>query len=355
MPRKTEQQRVAEAMGRNAQHLKEGNPCRILPLRPTLAMMEAAIDAPDVFREGDTASDWLLPIDELATPDERFLEEGLVSRFGPQRALALSVAADVWEACIAGLREWIDVRGRTGGGTNWGDSWFKPVPQSFPQGGWPMTRDAARPEHEAHAKCGRTPIRIESRCHYVGGLGLADVLDVLPLDCAAIMAMRGAQASLSSILYLNLDDAVDWKTMPFIPAWTPVGRHDDEERHHLLVGAMWAAAARAFERETIYEPMPEHPVAQAIRMTRIIHDETPSSLVTHQDRPFASMGITSDQGRFSYRLEDGSLSWDAQVGRRRMSEGGLVLYGRWGETRMMRKLLRDVANGEGAKSEFSLA
>jgi len=353
MARKTERELIEAAMRRNAEHAKEGKTYRILPLRPTLAMMEAAIDAPDVFREGDRASDWLLPLDKLATPDERYLDEGLVSRFGPQRAFALSLAADVWEGCIAGLREWIDVRGRGGGGTDWGDGWFKPVPRSFPKGGWPMRKEEVTPEHETHAKCGETPIRIESRCFHLNGI--EDLFDVLPIDAAAIMAMRGAQANLSSIQYLNVEDSVDWKTMPFIPGWESHGSYVDEERHHLLAGAMWAAAARAFDGGSGYEPMPSHPATQAIRMTRLVLDEVPHGIVAYPDRPFASVGIESGAGRFSCRYEGGSVAWEADTGTRRMSEGGLVLYGRRGESRMMRKFLHDVAYGEGAKAEFTLS
>jgi len=349
---KTEWEMLADFKRHNDLNAKEGHPYRVLPLRPTIGMMQAALDAPNVFREGDKASDWLEPLDRLATPDERFIHAGLVGRFGEERAFALSLAADIWVGCIAGLREWITIRGRMGGGTPFSDGWFKPIPKSCPPGGWPMGKDQVTPVHEAHAKCGETPIRLSARGHWLAGWDSG--YDEMPLEATAIMAMRGAQSHLNSTQYLLFDDAVDFRQMPYVPGWAPTGRHDDEERHHLLAGAMWAAAAGAFDAGTTGEPMPEHPVAQAIRVTRIIHDETPSRLVGHQDLPFASVAIESGTGRFSYRLEEGTVSWEAEIGNRGVSERGLVLCGRCGETRTMRKMLRDVAHGEGAGASFTL-
>jgi len=352
MARKTDREIIADFKRHNEHNAKEGHPYRVLPLRPTVGMMQAAIDAQNVFREGDKASDWLEPLDKLATPDERFIHAGLVARFGEERAFALSLAADVWAGCIAGLREWITVRGRMGGGTPFSDGWLRPIPKSIPPGGWPMRKEQVTPEHEAHAKCEDTPIRLSPRGHWLAGGDSG--YEELPLDATAIMAMRGAQVYLNSFQYLTLDDAVAFAGMPHVPGWTPEGRYDDEQRHHLLAGAMWAAAARAWQDEVLHEPMPEHPMAQAIRMTRYILDEVPGGILRHPDRPYASVVITSRKGRFSYRMDNGLVTWESEAGSRKASESGLELDGNL-ETGTMRRMMRLVGEGDGAEASFTLA
>jgi hypothetical protein len=243
----------------------------IVPIIPTISMMEAAADARDVFVPGDRLGDWLLPESDAAEGGN-LVDPGLAERFGRQRAFELHAMAEIWAGAISGLREWSRKRGFEGS-TAFVDSWFSPALDRCPPGGWPADRSGIDDSHRAFlgARAALPPFSYDET--FVPHADLAYVLPA-PRQCASIMAMRaGQRESLMEYYLLGADDMVDMDRLPYVPDYTIEGRFDDEERHRILAAAAWREAAANVPgisgEDAGFEQMPLPPRAASVFATRL--------------------------------------------------------------------------------------
>ncbi len=242
----------------------------VVPIIPTISMMEAAADARDVFRPGDRLGEWLLPEEEVSEGLD-LVDPSLAARFGKQRAYELHVMAEAWAGCISGLREWSRKRGIEGS-SSFVDGWFRPELDRCPEIGWPKDRDGVEHTHTSLVaeRAGLAPFTHEEL--WLPHADLAFVMPA-PVRCASIMAMRGGQRQFLMEHYLmGLDDVIAMDRLPFVPGYTVEHRFDDEERHRILAAAAWraaAAAVRSIDSGEMSDRMPLPPRAASVFLTRL--------------------------------------------------------------------------------------
>jgi hypothetical protein len=279
-------------------HLKPDATSLVVPIIPTLAMMEAAADTCDVFRPGDRLGGWLLPEAEVSEGVE-LVDPALAAGHGKQRAFELHVMAEAWAGCISGLREWSRKRGIEGS-TTFIDGWFRPELDRCPAQGWPQDRNGVDDSHRSllSERAGLAPFT-----HDEMRIPHADLAFVMPAParCASIMAMRGGQREFLMEYYLiGLDDVIAMDRLPFIPGYTIEHRFDDEERHRILAAAAWraaAAAVRSIEDEEKSEAMPLPPRAASVYLTRLAeHVPGVSRRVGNffRDAPYGGITFSTD-------------------------------------------------------------
>ena len=270
--------------------IKPGSPSLVVPIIPTVSMMEAAADARDVFIPGDRLGDWLLPQDEVA--DGEVADAALVEAYGPRRAYELQVMSEIWAGCISGLQEWSTKRGMEGS-SQMVDSWFHPALDKCPPEGWPECREGVTDEHRRHLReCREGGVFV----HDEAWMPHADLAYVLPAPsrCSSIMAMRAGQRDFLMEYYLlGLDDVMDMDRLPFVPDHTIEHRFDDEERHRILAAAAWREAASAVLRLSPEDQqMPPPPRAASVFLTRLAGYARRASCQIpdfHRDAPYSAV------------------------------------------------------------------
>lgn len=251
-------------------HLKSDSRSLVVPIIPTISMMEAAADASGVFRPGDRLGEWLLPEAEVAE-GLQIVDTALAERYGIQRAFELHVMAEAWAGCISGLREWSRKRGIEGS-NSFVDGWFRPELDRCPASGWPEGRQGVDDSHRAlvSERASLTPFTHDERM-----IPHADLEFVIPAParCASIMAMRSGQRQFLMEFYLSgLDDVIAMDKLPFVPGYTIEDRFDDERRHQILASAAWRSAAEAVRHigdDHNAERMPLPPRAASVYLTRL--------------------------------------------------------------------------------------
>ncbi|NTF17773.1 hypothetical protein G6L37_05120 [Agrobacterium rubi] len=240
----------------------------VVPIIPTISMMEAAADARDVFAPGDRLGDWILPQEEVDVSGD-LTDPLLASRVGQRRAYELHVMAEIWAGCLSGLREWSTKRGIEGA-NNMVDGWFRPQVDTCPAEGWPSSVEDVNDCHRNHMAAWRG---LPPFSHSESRIPHADLSYVLPAPrgCTSIMAMRAGQREfLMDYFIIGLDDVIDVDRLPFIPGYTIEHRYDDEERHRILAAAAWRGAIGKVN--TLAEddaPMPLPPRAASVYLSRL--------------------------------------------------------------------------------------
>ena len=299
----------------------------VVPIIPTISMMEAAADASDVFRPGDRLGEWLLPEAEVAEGLE-LVDPVLAERHGKQRAFELHVMAEAWAGCISGLREWSRKRGIEGS-TTFVDGWFRPELDRCPATGWPQDRNGLDDSHRSllSARAGLAPFTHDELM-----IPHADLAFVMPAParCASIMAMRGGQREFLMEYYLmGLDDVIAMDRLPFVPGYTIEHRFDDEERHRILAAAAWRAAAeavRSIADGEKAERMPLPPRAAAVYLTRLAkHVPGMSRQVANffRNAPYGGITFSTDAATLALQARGSILDvrYDGPDGRSMLASG----------------------------------
>jgi hypothetical protein len=273
----------------------------VVPIIPTISMMEAAADARDIFVPGDRLADWLLPEEEVGDGIE-LVDPELADRVGKQRAFELHVMAEVWAGAISGLREWSRKRGIEGS-SKFNDGWFRPELDRCPHGGWPKDREGIDDSHRAvlAARANFAPFRHEEVL-----FPHADLAFVMPAPtrCSSIMAMRSGQRQFLMEYYLmGLEDVIAMERLPFIPGYTIEHKFDDEERPRILAAGAWRAAANAVRNLSDDEvAMPLPPRAASVFLTRLAdHVRGISHKVPHffKNAPYGGITFSSSKATLS--------------------------------------------------------
>jgi hypothetical protein len=241
----------------------------VVPIVPTISMMEAAADTRNVFEPGDRLGDWLLPYHEVADETD-LVDPELAERFGTQRAFELHVMAEAWAGCISGLCEWTKKRGIEGS-NKFVDSWLHPELDGCPEEGWPKDKSSITDGCREHLS---KRLSLPPFTHPQMLIPQCDLAFVVPGPerCTSIMAMRAGQRQFLMDYYLmGLDDVIAMDRLPFIPGYTIEHRFDDEERHRILASAAWKSAAQVVRTMTSENEdlMPLPPNGASVFLTRM--------------------------------------------------------------------------------------
>lgn len=247
-----------------------------VPIKVSLGMALAALEATDVFQPGDRLKDYFVSWEyEHSHPEDRlFLSEELVSRFGKQDAFCLQAIADTWSNCLVGIETWLEARKRNPRGREGVEDLVYFLPDRCPPGGYPPSKEHVTPEHEAFAQCTKEPFAANSTLWYGTYKGDRYVapkrLPYYAANVAKAMPLTGAS-------FLEFGDMVDWKHLPFVPLWTKTGAFIDEEREELIIAAIWRACIEWLLSDEQKEPVyfPYHDDRQAIIVANEVqrHDE----------------------------------------------------------------------------------
>jgi hypothetical protein len=302
-----------------------------VPIVPPLGMMIAAAETTDVFREGDQLWDYFEKYDDERDRDDLFLNEGLVARFGVQKAFVIACLADIWGACLQGVDIWLQDRGRSNLGDRKGEDLIYYPPDRCPSGGWPLKKEDATDEHKAYGRCATEPFRSVYTSWW--GDYNRDRVMIAPRRLPYRVCTIAARAHLSVAALLEVQDAVAIGKTPFIPCWTKDNYYDEEESYELVIAAMWRGAITWLLSEDQSEPddFPFQPMQQAVILSHMAYDAR--AFYSRIDNFFMKLpcnrfSVMTDKGVLSFAADDGYSSyWYQEVGdsKRMIRNEGLVL------------------------------
>jgi hypothetical protein len=320
-----------------------------VPIVPPLGMMIAAAETTDVFREGDQLWDYFEKYDDERDRDDLFLDEGLVARFGVQKAFVIACLADLWGASLQGVDIWLQDRGRSNLADRKGEDLIYYPPDRCPPGGWPLKKEDTTEEHKAYGRCVTEPFRSVYTSWW--GDYNRDRVMIAPRRLPYRVCTIAARAHLSAAALLEVQDAVAIGKTPFIPCWTKDNYHDDEESYELVVAAMWRGAITWLLSEDQPEPddFPFHPMQQAVVLSIMAYDAR--EFYSRVDNFFMKLpcnrfSVMTDKAVLSFAASDGYSSFWYQEGgdSKRMvrSEGIVLRVGK--DTSGLSELLRRVCS-----------
>jgi hypothetical protein len=308
-------------------NLKPDASSLVVPIIPTIGMMEAAADARDVFQPGDRLGEWLLPEAEVGEGVD-LVDPVLAAQHGRPRAYELQVMAEAWAGCIAGLREWSRRRGIEGSSA-FIEAWFRPELDRCPDRGWPENHEGVT---EGHTGFVSEYAALRPFTHDAMRIPHCDLAYLVPAPtrCSSIMAMRGGQREpLMKYYALGLDDVIDMDRLPFIPGYSVEHRFDDEQRHRILAAAAWRAAAasvRAIEDDQKSMRMPLPPRADSVYLKRLAeHVPGISRRIANfsNEEPHGGLSFTTRTSSMRVHANGNTLevSYEGEDGRRMHSSG----------------------------------
>lgn len=283
-----------------------------LPVIPSIEMMLAAARRRDVYRTGDTLSDYVVPWDFEPADRPPDLPLSLVDEYGMQTAFVLAFLSDAWAGCMGGFMEWRKRRGREGD-TNFVQSWLKALPTVCPDGGWPETSRDVTDAHHAHASSVPTPCAARSGPAWWEFEGKSEWHG--PAKCVAIMALRARQMDCSSRLCYSFDELIDTDKLPYVPRYSMDHRFDDDERSAMLIAAMWDAAVGSLVTEIHHRPMPTNAHGHAARLVEEVargRNYNDGWIGFYAHSPYRELAFDTDSGRFKAMVGDDGIDWEAE-------------------------------------------
>jgi hypothetical protein len=302
-----------------------------VPIVPPLGMMIAAAEMTDVFRPGDQLWEYFENYDTEHDLNGIYVDQGLISRFGIQKAFVIACLADIWGACLEGVDIWLQDRGRSGHfDANRKEELIHYVPDRCPPGGWPLTKEEATDEHKLAGRCATEPFSAA----YTAWWGDYDRERVMiaPKRLPYRVATIAARADLSVAALLEVPDAIALSKTPFIPCWTKDSYYADEETYELVVAAMWRGAVAWLLGEEHPEAVdfPFHPTTQAVILSNFANRERVFYAKIERffyDLPYQSFEIETEKAKLSFEAKDGVTSFRYQQldGPRRVQCEGISL------------------------------
>ncbi len=321
-----------------------------VPIIPPLGMMIAAAETQNVFREGDQLWEYFENYDDERDRADIFVDDGLIARFGVQKAFVIACLADIWGATLEGVDIWLTDRGRSGqfDGKKSEDLIYY-VPEHLPPGGWPETKEQVTVEHNVHGRCTTEPFKAVSTA-WIGDYDRETVM-IAPRRLPYRVCTIAARATLSVSSLLDVQEAIAIGKAPFVPGWSKAGYWDEEETQELVIAAMWRSAIAWLLSEEQPEPddFPFHPMQQAVILSNMAYQT--QVFYTRVDNffakfPFNRFCINTDKAMLSFAADKGFSSYWYQEGgdsKRFIRNEGLVLRvgkDKSGLTQLLRKMCR---------------
>jgi hypothetical protein len=317
-----------------------------VPIVPSLGMLMAAAKATDVFKPGDTLTDYIAPfeIDYGSSGDNIYVHSEMVARFGMQQAYCLAVIADTWSNCLSGVETWFRSRARHNRGLKTTEDLIYFTPDRCPSFGYPATKSDCTDEHRAYSRCTTEPFK----GHGVDWYSLDhDTMTVAPRKLPYYAANCAARDDLSVASFLEFSDVMDFSTVPYVPNFSYDGAFTDEERYELLISAIWRECVvwLISEDQADAVPFPVHPAAQAVIISNAIfrHGELYRRIENFFDgHPYDRITIEGEGTLLTITTLDGKSSyWYQETNTDRIIRSeGLVLQNGYDKSGLREILLK---------------
>lgn len=290
-----------------------------VPIIPSVGMMAAAAEASNIFLEDDRLFQWSTPTSQRVISIQ--LLWTLVSL---SEAVVMDCLADLWGALLDGAESWLRSRARNPIGS---DDLIAYLPDRCPSGGWPMKKEQCCDAHRVHGKPTAEPFTT-----YWTAWSRHDpeMTTMVPRRLPEAVAKNAERAYLSAGAYMQFPDVVDLSKAPFVPFWTKEAYFMEEERHLLILSAMWRAAIEWLAEGDMEDAVdfPYQPEAQAIILTNMFfkHERLWRKVEAYiQSDAYTHFIVQTDVALLIFSAADGKVSYRYQEGDQLIKNDGLRL------------------------------